>query len=99
VRKPSKQPTLGDPKRWLSNDGALLPLKSWMTSDEAKQLLPFFSVFMHDISIGRPMVRTQYFNEFESAIARAIERVIYNNADPKQSLDQAAEEFMRASKS
>jgi hypothetical protein len=28
-----------------------------------------------------------------------IDRVILNNADPKQALDQAAEEFIRATKS
>ena len=88
---------LADPKPWLAN-GALLPQKAWATSAEAKKLLPFYEVFMHDIAIGKPLARTPHFAELQAALARMIERVILNNADPKQALDQAAGEYERAAK-
>jgi ABC-type glycerol-3-phosphate transport system substrate-binding protein len=46
---------VSDPKIWLSNNGSLLPHKAWATSPEARQILPFYDVFVHDLSIGRPM--------------------------------------------
>jgi ABC-type glycerol-3-phosphate transport system substrate-binding protein len=49
--------------------------------------------------VGKPMPRTKHYTELQASLARMIERVIFNNADPKQALDQAAEEFTRASKS
>ena len=55
-------------------------------------------MFIHDLSIGKPMVRTPHFNEFTSAIARAVERVIFSAAEPKPALDQAAAEFERATR-
>jgi ABC-type glycerol-3-phosphate transport system substrate-binding protein len=89
---------LGDPKPWLANNGSLLPQKAWATSPEARKLLPFYEVFMHDIAISRPLSRTPHFAELQAALARMIERVILNNADPKPALDQAAAEFERAAK-
>ncbi len=88
---------LGDPKPWLGN-GALLPRKGWATSAEARELLPFYDVFMHDIAIGRPLARTPHFAELQGGLARMIERVVLNRADPKAALDQAAAEFERATK-
>jgi ABC-type glycerol-3-phosphate transport system substrate-binding protein len=87
-----------DPKMWLSNNGSLLPYRAWAGSSEARQTLQFFDVFVHDLSIGRPMVRTDHFNEFEDAIGRPIQRAVFTGADPKQSLDQAATEFSRVLK-
>lgn len=52
----------------------------------------------YTIMYAKPMVRTEHVNGCESAIAPAIERVVSNNADPKQSLNQAASEFERAAK-
>ncbi len=89
---------VGDPKIWLSNNGSLLPQRAWATSPEARQILPYYDVFIHDLSIGKPMVRTPYFNEFTSAIARAVERVIFAKVEPKPALEQAAAEFERATR-
>ena len=89
---------VSDPKIWLANNGSLLPFKTWATSPEARQILPFYDVFINDLAIGRPMVRTEHFNELSSALARAIERVIFSNAEPKGALDQAAGEFVRATR-
>jgi multiple sugar transport system substrate-binding protein len=88
---------LGDPKPWLGN-GALLPQKAWATSPEARKLLPFYDVFMHDIAIGRPLARTPYFAELQAALGRMVERVVFTSAGPKAALDQAADEFTRATK-
>ena len=52
---------------------------------------------MHDIAISRPLARTPHYAELQAALARMVERVILNNADPKAALDQAAAEFERAS--
>jgi ABC-type glycerol-3-phosphate transport system substrate-binding protein len=90
--------TLGDPKMWLANNGSLLPQKAWATSAEARKLLPFYDVFMHDIAISKPVARTQYYVELQSALARMIERVILNNAEPRAALQQAAAEYERAAK-
>jgi ABC-type glycerol-3-phosphate transport system substrate-binding protein len=87
---------VSDPKLWLVNNGSLLPHRTWATSPEAHQILPFYDVFIHDLSVGKPMARTPHFNELTSVIARAVERVILNNGNPKQALDQAAAEFQRA---
>jgi multiple sugar transport system substrate-binding protein len=88
---------LADPKPWLGN-GALLPRKGWATSAEAQALLPFYEVLMRDIAIGRPLARTPHFAELQGALARMVERVILNRADPKPALSQAAEEFERATR-
>jgi multiple sugar transport system substrate-binding protein len=88
---------LSDPRPWIAN-GALLPQRAWATSAEARKLLPFYEVFMHDIAISRPLARTPHFAELQGALSRMVERVVLNNADPKQALDQAAAEFERAAK-
>lgn len=88
---------LSDPRPWLAN-GALLPQKAWATSAEARKLLPFYEVFMHDIAISRPLARTPHYAELQAALARMVERVIFAQVDPKAALDQAAGEFERAAK-
>lgn len=60
--------------------------------------LPFLGVFLHDLSVGRPSARSAHYRELQSAIARMTDRVILNNADPQQALDQAANEYAAAYK-
>ena len=86
------------PAEWMAVAKYLQPVKGWYETPAAKQT-PFLGVFIQDLSAGRPMPRTKLYPELQAALARMIERVIFNNADPKQALDQAAEEFERASKS
>jgi ABC-type glycerol-3-phosphate transport system substrate-binding protein len=85
------------PERWWDIK-FLQGTKGWYETPAAKAT-PFLPVFIHDLSIGRPLARTTHYGEMQAALARMIDRVILNNADPKQALDQAAEEFIRASKS
>jgi multiple sugar transport system substrate-binding protein len=90
---------LSDPRAWLANNGSLLPQRAWAGSAEARQLLPFYDVFMHDIAIGKPLARTRHYAELQAALSRMIERVILNNADPRPALDQAAADYERAARS
>ena len=85
-----KQPTV-----WMQRTRMINPVKGWTDTAEAKQV-PYLSVFIHDLSIARPMARSQHFVELQSAIARAVDRVVLDNVDPKQSLDQAAADYTRA---
>ena len=85
------------PAEWMAVAKYLQPVKGWYETPAAKQT-PFLNVFIHDLSVGKPMPRTKNYNELQASLARMVERVILNNADPKQALDQAAEEFIRASK-
>jgi len=69
--------------------------RGWYDTPAAKST-PFLSVFVHDLSVGKPLARTTSYGELQGSLVRMIDRVILNNADPKQALDQAAEEFTRA---
>ena len=66
-------------------------------SDVAKKF-PFFDVHMKDVSTGSWYIRSEYTNEITQALGRAIERVVYDGADPKASLDQAQAEVEKVLK-
>ncbi len=83
------------PQLWMDKTRMINPVKGWYDAPEAKQV-PYLDVFVKDLSLGKVLARTEHYNELQSALARAIERIILQNADPKQSLDQAAEEYSRA---
>jgi len=85
------------PLEWWNEIRFVQSRKGWFDTSEAKQD-PFLPVYIHDLSAGRPVARTTHYPELQPIIARMIDRVILNNADPKQSLDQAASEFAAASK-
>jgi multiple sugar transport system substrate-binding protein len=84
------------PDRWWGRIRFLQGAKGWYDLPAAKDS-PFLSVFVHDLSVGRPLGRTTHYGELQTILARMIDRVVLNNADPKQSLSQATEEFNRAS--
>jgi multiple sugar transport system substrate-binding protein len=86
------------PAEWMAVAKYLQPVKGWYETRAARQT-PFLNVFIHDLSVGKPMPQTKHYPELQASLARMIERVVFNNADPKQALDQAAEEFSRAAKS
>ncbi|HSF05987.1 MAG TPA: extracellular solute-binding protein [Methylomirabilota bacterium] len=90
IQSATSQPTL-----WMQRTRMVQPVKGWFDTAEAKQV-PYLDIFIRDLSIGRPMARSQNFNELQAAIARAVDRVVLQGADPRRSLDQAAEEFNRA---
>jgi multiple sugar transport system substrate-binding protein len=84
------------PEQWWAEIRFLQGTKGWYDMPAARQS-PFLPVFIHDLSVGKPLGRTTHYGELQTILARMIDRVIQNNADPKQSLDQAAEEVVRAS--
>jgi len=88
----STQPTL-----WWTRIGFLQGAEGWYKTPEA-QRTPFLNVFNHDLSVGRPVPRTTHYPELQAALKRMMDRVILNNADPKQAMDQAAEEYTRAAR-
>ena len=83
------------PAVWMQRTRMINPVKGWTETPEAKHV-PYLNVFINDLSIARPMARSQNFIELQSAIARAVDRVVLDNVDPKQSLNQAAAEYERA---
>ncbi|MFT4150263.1 MAG: ABC transporter substrate-binding protein [Paracoccaceae bacterium] len=86
---------LSKPEEWISKVGFLQPLKG-VTETEVAQNFPFFAVHMKDIESGSWYVRSEFTNEISQAIGRAIERTVYDDVDPKASLDQAQSEIERA---
>jgi len=82
---------LAKPDEWLGKVGFVQPVKGVDQSETAKQF-PYFAVHMQDVSTGSWYLRSEFTNEITQAIGRAIERVVYDGADPKASLDQAQAE-------
>jgi multiple sugar transport system substrate-binding protein len=83
------------PGQWWSEIAFLQPVKGWFETPAARQH-PFLPVFIRDMSIGKPRARTTHYGELQTIVMRLGDRVILNNADPKQALDRAADEFARA---
>ncbi|HUB14583.1 MAG TPA: ABC transporter substrate-binding protein [Acetobacteraceae bacterium] len=82
---------LSKPDEWLGKVGFVQPVKGVEQSETAKNF-PYFVVHMRDVSTGSWYLRSEYTNEITQALGRAIERVVYDGADPKASLDQAQAE-------
>jgi multiple sugar transport system substrate-binding protein len=92
IRYASTQPAV-----WMAEARYLQPLRGWHDEPSARQI-PFLNVFIHDISVGRALARTAHYAELQAVLARMIERVVLGGADPQGALDQAAEEFARATR-
>ncbi|HXW25327.1 MAG TPA: extracellular solute-binding protein, partial [Xanthobacteraceae bacterium] len=88
---------LAKPEVWLDKVGFVQPIKGVDQSDVAKKF-PYFAVHMRDVSTGSWYIRSEFTNEIGQALGRAIERVVYDGADPKASLDQAQAEVERVLK-
>jgi multiple sugar transport system substrate-binding protein len=88
---------LAKPDEWLGKVGFVQPVKGVEQSEVAKQF-PYFAVHMKDVSTGSWYIRSEFTNEITQALGRAIERVVYDGADPKASLDQAQAEAERVLK-
>ena len=86
------------PAEWMATARYLQPVRGWYETPAARRI-PFLDVFVHDLSVGRPMPRTRHYVELQAALARMIERVILGDAPPRRALAQAAEEFTRATRS
>jgi ABC-type glycerol-3-phosphate transport system substrate-binding protein len=85
------------PEAWLKATGQVTPMVALRNSATAKESMPFLDVALADLVIAELPTRTEYGAQLETVMKAAIERVVYENQDPKVSLDQAAEEFTKAS--
>ena len=85
------------PEAWLKATGQVTPMVALRNSPTAKEIMPFLDVAMADLVIAELPTRTEYGAQLETVMKAAIERVVYENQDPRASLDQAAEEFTKAS--
>jgi multiple sugar transport system substrate-binding protein len=85
------------PELWLAAADHVTPMVALRDSATAKQSMPFLDVAIADLLVAELPVRTEFAAQLETAMKAAIERVVFENQDPKASLDQAAEEFTKAS--
>ena len=87
---------LSQPALWLKATGQLQNQADWYKTDEAHQIMPYIDVAFQDMAYGRPAAITTHGAELGVALSKAGERYLFQNMDPKSSLDQAADEFRRA---
>ncbi len=88
---------LAKPDEWLGKVGFVQPVKSLDQSETASKF-PYFAVHMRDVATASWYIRSEFTNEIGQALGRAIERVVYDGADPKTSLDQAQAEVEKVLK-
>jgi len=84
------------PEVWLKATGQVTPMASLRTSATAREIMPFLDVALADLLVAQPNSRTEYVAQLDTALKAAAERVVFENQDPKASLDQAAEEFTKS---
>lgn len=83
---------LAKPDEWLAKVAFVQPVKGVNETQVAKNF-PFFDAHMKDVASATWYIRSEYTNEIGQAVGRAIERTVYDGADPKSSLDQAQAEI------
>jgi len=79
---------LAKPDQWLARAGLVQPVKGLSETEVAKKF-PYLDVHLRDVSTGTWYIRSEFTNEIAQAVGRAIDRVIYDGADIKASLDRA----------
>jgi ABC-type glycerol-3-phosphate transport system substrate-binding protein len=81
-----------DPNRWWQATGQLQPRKDWYTLPEAQASVGL-DVFIADLSEARGLPQTPDYLAIQTAIKNAIQRVVFEGADPQASLDAAQAEY------
>ena len=79
---------LSKPDEWLAKVGSMQPARGLSETEVAKRF-PFFNVHMKDIQTATWYIRSENVNEIAQAIGRAVDSVVYDDADPKAALDAA----------
>jgi multiple sugar transport system substrate-binding protein len=87
------------PEQWLQSTGQLTPVPSLASSKSAHDIMPFLDVALHDLQIAIPPLNSPYVPQLNDAFKAAAERVVLENQDPKESLNQAESEFKQSIKS
>jgi multiple sugar transport system substrate-binding protein len=79
---------LSKPEEWLAKAGFVQPVKGVSETEVAKKF-PFFNVHMRDVQTATWYIRSENVNEIAQAVGRAVDSVVYDDADPKAALDAA----------
>ena len=79
---------LSKPDEWLAKAGFVQPVKGVSETEVAKKF-PFFNVHMKDVQTATWYMRSENVNEIAQAVGRAVDSVVYDDADPKTALDAA----------
>ena len=79
---------LSKPDEWLAKAGFVQPIKGVSETPVAKKF-PFFNVHMKDVQTATWYMRSENVNEIAQAVGRAVDSVVYDDADPKTALDAA----------
>jgi len=79
---------LAKPDEWLAKAGFVQPVKGVSETEVAKKF-PFFNVHMKDVQTATWYIRSENVNEIAQAVGRAVDSVVYDDADPKTALDAA----------
>ncbi len=79
---------LAKPDEWLAKAGFVQPVKGVSETPVAKKF-PFFNVHMKDVQTATWYIRSENVNEIAQAVGRAVDSVVYDDADPKAALDAA----------
>jgi multiple sugar transport system substrate-binding protein len=79
---------LSKPDEWLAKAGFVQPVKGVSETAVAKKF-PFFNVHMKDVQTATWYIRSENVNEIAQAVGRAVDSVVYDDADPKTALDAA----------
>jgi multiple sugar transport system substrate-binding protein len=87
--------TVKNPKEWLARVGTINPFRGLLEIPGVRSH-PYIDVFVHDVSVARPMTRSEKFLEIADGMHRAVQRIVLNRLDPKRSLDQACQEIDQA---
>jgi multiple sugar transport system substrate-binding protein len=79
---------LSKPDEWLAKAGFVQPIKGVSETEVAKKF-PYFNVHMKDVQTATWYIRSENVNEIAQAVGRAVDSVVYDDADPKTALDAA----------
>jgi multiple sugar transport system substrate-binding protein len=79
---------LAKPDEWLAKAGFVQPIKGVSETEVAKKF-PFFNVHMKDVQTATWYIRSENVNEIAQSVGRAVDSVVYDDADPKAALDAA----------
>ena len=79
---------LSNPEEWLQKASFIQPRVGLLDTETAK-VFPYIDVHLGDVETASWYLRSVYTNEVVQIVGRAIERTIFQDIDPKTSLDQA----------
>jgi ABC-type glycerol-3-phosphate transport system substrate-binding protein len=72
--------------------GSITARKEFQTDSRVTDV-QFMDIFLAELENGYPLPRTTHWTELQNAIAAAVQRVAFENVDPRASLEQAQQEY------